>query len=246
MRILAIYTHPADLACEASGTLALHVGRGDTVNVVIVTNGEDHHNVISENINGTKMVEASAVCSLLGLAPPHFLFTPDRTFNPSRSTALRISHEIEKLKPDIIITHMPISNAKYSGEHEVVGETVRRAIVLSKHKPDQAFYFPMDNSLDTTDMLCHGLVCDIWIDTTPVIKKKLAAINLIKSQGYDGKCARKIIEARDGRWGMLAGCSYAEPFLRARAQTYEHLPREKPPVTGPNGLQVEYKLLGDV
>jgi len=246
VRILAIYAHPADVACEASGTLALHAERGDTVYVLVVTNGEAHHNVITENISSAKMAEVQQVCALLGFASRSFLFLPDRQLEPHKMMSLHIKAEIERHAPDIIVTHIPVSNAKYLGEHEVVGEAVRRAVVLSKHKPDQIFYFPMDNSLDTTDMLCHDLVCDIWIDTTPVIKKKLEAINLIKSQGYDGKCAEKIIEARDGRWGMLAGCSYAEPFLRARAQTYEHLPREKPPVTGPNGLQVEYKLLGDV
>ena len=33
--ILAVYPHPADSATEASGTLALHAERGDTVTSVI-------------------------------------------------------------------------------------------------------------------------------------------------------------------------------------------------------------------
>ena len=32
------------------------------------------------------------------------------------------------------------------------------------------------------------------------------------------------VEARDGRWGMIAGCAYAEPFLRPAAITYDSLP----------------------
>ena len=35
---------------------------------------------------------------------------------------------------------------------------------------------------------------------------------------------RKVVEARDGRWGMLCGCSYAEPWMRDRAVRYTHLP----------------------
>ena len=65
---------------------------------------------------------------------------------------------------------------------------------------------------------------DVWIDTTPVIHKKLAAIDQLVSQGYQGETARWIVEARDGRWGMIAGCAYAEPFLRPAAITYDSLP----------------------
>ena len=42
--ILAVYAHCADAACEASGTLALHAERGDRVTIVLLTDGERHHN----------------------------------------------------------------------------------------------------------------------------------------------------------------------------------------------------------
>jgi hypothetical protein len=78
--------------------------------------------------------------------------------------------------------------------------------------------------LNSNDQLAQGLVPDVWIDTTPVIHKKLAAIDQLVSQGYHGETARWIVEARDGRRGMIADCAYAEPFLRPAAITYDSLP----------------------
>ena len=43
LRLLFIHAHVADAACEASGTMAVHVDRGDEVHVVICSDGERHH-----------------------------------------------------------------------------------------------------------------------------------------------------------------------------------------------------------
>jgi LmbE family N-acetylglucosaminyl deacetylase len=43
LTILFVYAHVADAACEASGTMAVHVDRGDDVHVVICSDGERHH-----------------------------------------------------------------------------------------------------------------------------------------------------------------------------------------------------------
>jgi hypothetical protein len=44
------------------------------------------------------------------------------------------------------------------------------------------------------------------------------------SQGYQGPFSRKLVEARDGNWGVLAGVAYAEPFIRGEGATYPSLP----------------------
>jgi hypothetical protein len=66
-------------------------------------------------------------------------------------------------------------------------------------------------------------VADVWVDITPVIERKVRAMDQIVSQAYHGATARKIVEAREGRWGMLSGVSYAEAFVRG-GRTYRALP----------------------
>jgi LmbE family N-acetylglucosaminyl deacetylase len=43
MRIAAVFAHPADMATEAGGTLALHALQGDEVKVIILTHGGRLH-----------------------------------------------------------------------------------------------------------------------------------------------------------------------------------------------------------
>ena len=69
-----------------------------------------------------------------------------------------------------------------------------------------------------------GIVADFFIDTTSVIERKVQAFDQYVSQGYEGAFARKVVEARDGRHGMHAEASYAEPFLLSRSVTYDSLP----------------------
>ena len=39
-----------------------------------------------------------------------------------------------------------------------------------------------------------------------------------------GQHTRKVVESREGRWGLIADCSYAEPFLSRSFHTYSSLP----------------------
>ena len=41
--ILIVHAHPADFACDASATMALHAERGDRVTSLVVSDGERHH-----------------------------------------------------------------------------------------------------------------------------------------------------------------------------------------------------------
>ena len=67
-------------------------------------------------------------------------------------------------------------------------------------------------------------VADFYVDITSVIDRKVHAFDQYVSQGYEGQFARKVAEARDGRFGMLANASYAEAFMYSRGTTFTSLP----------------------
>ena len=93
------------------------------------------------------------------------------------------------------------------------------------HGVKQTFFsFAAGEEANSNNFFTPGIVPDVWVDITPVIHKKIQAMDQLVSQGYHGPTARWIAEARDGRWGMLAGCAYAEPFMRPTAITYDSLP----------------------
>ena len=43
LNIMMVHAHPADFACDASGTAALHLEKGDNVTSVVVSYGDRHH-----------------------------------------------------------------------------------------------------------------------------------------------------------------------------------------------------------
>ena len=87
LKILIVYCHPGDLACEASGTVVLHTRRGDEVHCLMLSDGERHHNdlihrelakappqrdptVVNISVDGIKTLkrqEAERMCDLLGI-----------------------------------------------------------------------------------------------------------------------------------------------------------------------------------
>ena len=144
---------------------------------------------------------------------------------------------IRRVEPDIIITRYPKDEGATFNDHPMTGRIVMKALevvsnrvrefdgVDAYHGVKQVFFsVSAGKELNSNDQLARGLVPDVWVDTTPVIHKKIAAIDQLVSQGYHGETARWIVEARDGRWGMIAGCAYAEPFLRPSSITYDSLP----------------------
>jgi LmbE family N-acetylglucosaminyl deacetylase len=149
----------------------------------------------------------------------------------------QIATVIRAVKPDILLTHIPWGEMQTQAidVHAALGQMTRMAARycsdslpqidgMAPHHVKGIYYFPMMGMADTAFNLGYGTVCDIWVDITPVVEKKIHAIEMLVSQGYQGSCARKILEAREGRWGSLCGCSYAEPWVRDRAVRYSHLP----------------------
>ncbi len=257
LNILAIYAHPADVACEGAGTIALHTERGDDVSCLVLSDGERHHNdiihreyqklpperdsaVMNANVDDVKRfkrAETERICDILGIGERFLFGWPDYYWECSHERIEQIAEVVRQVRPDVVLAHLPWgeSQIQLSDIHALAGHLSRMAIrycsdslpQLDGHEPHHTklvFYFPMMGMADTAFMAGTGIVCDIWIDITSVVAKKLHAIDQLVSQGYQGRCARKIVEAREGRWGMLCGCSYAEPWIRDRAPRYAHLP----------------------
>ena len=255
-RILIVYAHPADIACEGAGTVALHAERGDEITALLLSDGERHHNDLIyrerakpeaerdpglnaatvETICALKRREAEQMCEVLGIKRMISFGWPDVIWPVCQEKVAQMAEAIYELRPEVVLTHMPLELIPQMNDvHAVAGQLTRLAIRYCSdslpqidgrepHHTKLLFYYPMGGVSDTSFMLGHGIVCDTWVDITPVIEKKIRAMDCLISQGYQGHAARKIVESREGRWGMLAGCSYAEPWMRDRAARYQCLP----------------------
>ena len=73
---------------------------------------------------------------------------------------------------------------------------------IDGHQPHHTkliFYFSDIGMADTKISFGEGIVCNVWVDISPVIAKKIHAMDQCVSQGYHQSAARMIVESRDGR-----------------------------------------------
>lgn len=256
-KILAVYPHPADSATEASGTLALHAERGDHITSVICTYGERHHmqwlhdekkkpkaerdpdlaTMTLHDYQQFKKREAERIAEIVGVEELMFLGWTDQEIDFNWERVAQMREILMQVRPEIVVTHLPVGRGGAEDDHPIVGQIVMSAIGSALHRVPQfdgvepyrgvkqVFWsFAGGEEVNSRNVLAPGIVADVWIDTTPVIEKKVHAIDQLVSQGYHNGTARWIVEARDARWGMIAGCAYAEPFLRPHGVTYDTLP----------------------
>ena len=256
--ILIVHAHPADFACDAAATMALHAERGDRVTSLVVSHGERHHmqwlhdqklmppekrdpdlgELNLTNYREFKKRETERIAEVLGISELIMLGWVDGQIYFEQEKIEQIAEVIRKVKPDIFITRLP--NVLSESTHDDHPETARIALKGLRHAQDRVMEFDGVESyrgvkqvfhslaggeeLNNNGMLQPGITPDVWIDTSSVIEKKVHAIDQLVSQGYHGQTARRIVEARDGRWGMIAGAAYAEPFIRPFGLIYDSLP----------------------
>ena len=184
-----------------------------------------------------KAREAERIAEILGVHELILLGWTDHEIYFDLDKVHQLADIIRRVKPDIVITRFPSDTGSTTNDHPVTGRIVMKALevvtnrvrefdgVDAYHGVKQVFFsFAGGEESNSNDVFVPGIVPDVWVDTTSVIDKKVQAMDQLVSQGYEGETARWIAEARDGRWGMIAGCAYAEPFLRPQAITYDSLP----------------------
>ncbi len=249
MRIMGIYAHPADVATEAAGTMAIHADRGDELSAVVLSDGIRMHPhfltagegaaesepVSHEAYAEFKRDEVRRAAKILGIASTEFMGWDKDFFNATDERIETLAGVIVRHRPDVILTHYPVgpylidSNA-FAGIYATRAMDLATTLIpqvdgVEPHFVKELYFFLMDQSMDTRSNIdTPGIVADFFVDTTRVIERKVQAFDQYVSQGYEGQFARKVVEARDGRHGMHAEASYAEPFLFSRSAVHDSLP----------------------
>jgi len=194
LNILAVYPHPADSATEASGTLALHAERGDIVTSVIATYGERHHmqwlydeeqkpeserdpaiiNMTLQEYRAFKKREAERIADILGVSELIFLGWTDQEVDFNWERVAEIRDLIMRVRPDIVITHLPVQQSGGQDDHPTVGRIVMNAIWSAANRVRQFdgvepyrgvkqvfFSVAGGEEANSRNLLAGGIVCDV-------------------------------------------------------------------------------------
>src|SRR3954463_552291 len=203
LKIVCVGAHPDDPEAGCAGTLARYSALGHEVTVLYLTRGE-------RGIKGKSLEEAAAIrsaeceaaCKLMG-AKAVFAGQIDgeTEFNHDRLDAFSKLFFAEE--PDIVFTHWPIDTHM---DHQVASFLTMRA-QMSHMRPFQLYFFEVD-----TGSQSQGFVPNTYVNVTPVLEKKKAALCVHVSQNGEGVWAKhhEIVASFRGR---EAGVSAAEAFV---------------------------------
>lgn len=264
MKILTIYAHPADTITNCGGTLARHADAGDDITALLVTHGgRIHANRYAEEwrkadraqeivdaglteIVDHKKHELERAAEHIGIRKLVTLDHDDTLAAVNEDIVEEIAEQIAREQPDVIVCDYPKNPVMAADSHTVISTMALAAIARAG-----TYLQNLDGRAETTikqvfftalqatanDALTHyGVRNDYFVDITPVVGRKVAAMDCFDSQGYSGLFARKLIESANGEFGRSAGVNYAEGFVRLYSETHSLLTvtdaaREADPLT---------------
>ena len=235
MNILAFGAHPDDVEEMCFGTLMKYRAQGDTIFIALSTSGN-----IGSNCHASRE-EIAAIREkeqLQAAAPPEakvkFLRFDDEELRDTPETRNAFLNAIRWANPDVILTHSP---ADTSTDHAATSKLITEVLLVVGAKLVPTAEPPMNKmpALFFWD-IPGGFKFEpqVYVDITPMMEQKLAAIACHQSQmawmeGFLKDEYLDSMRAQSRFRGYQCGCHYAEGFIAFQAlgfvADYRLLPR---------------------
>jgi 4-oxalomesaconate hydratase len=234
-RLLAIGAHAADFVWRAGGALALTAERGGTVSVLALSYGErgesgelwKEEGQTIENVKRIRHEEAERAADALG-ASFRCLDLGDYPLMVEGAALTSLTGAIRELAPDVIVTHT--DRDPFNPDHPVAFQAVERARALAAgagvesafetiRPPELLFFEPHQPEL------CN-FTPTTFLDITPVIERKRAAMAEMKAQRYLQEYYAQRAEQRANHARRVSGnreIRFAEAFQRYLPQVAAEL-----------------------
>lgn len=234
-RIQVIGAHSADFVWRAGGAIALALEGGGSAEVIALSYGErgesgelwKQEGQTIENVKKIRHAEADAAAAHLG-ATFRCLDLGDYPLQIDSDALLLIAETIREFAPDVLVTHTDTD--PFNPDHPVAYAAVDRARSLAAGagvtsafktiSPPELFLFEPHQP-----ELCN-FTPTTFVDITPVMGKKIAAMGEMKAQSYlktyyEQRAAHRGNHARRGSGS--ANIEFAEAFQRMIPQVLDEL-----------------------
>jgi 4-oxalomesaconate hydratase len=234
-RVQVIGAHSADFVWRAGGAVAMAVQRGGTAEVLALSYGERGESGVLwkqegqtiENVKSIRHDEAEAAATELG-ATFRCLDLGDYPLQIDADALTEIADAIRAFAPDVLITHT--DRDPFNPDHPVASVAVDRARGLAAGAgvqsafdtiaPPALFLFEPHQP-----ELCN-FTPTTFVDITPVIERKKAAMAEMKAQQYLQTYYAQRAEQRANHARRASGdksVQYAEAFERVIPQVVSEL-----------------------
>jgi LmbE family N-acetylglucosaminyl deacetylase len=190
LRIIAFGAHPDDCELKAAGVAARWAALGHHVKFVSVTNGDiGHWRQAGGPLARRRTAEVRRCAKLLGIHA-EVLDIHDGELLPTLEHRKTITKLIRDWKADLVLSHRPND---YHPDHRNVGVLVQDAaymVTVPFFCPDTPYLKKNPVFLYFEDRFTkpNRFSGDIVVAIDDVIDKKLAAVEALESQFYEGGC----------------------------------------------------------
>lgn len=220
-KLLIITAHPDDAELLFGGTINKYVRKGNEVDILIVTNGENWNRIgikDSRQVKNIRQDESKKAANILNVSRVSFLGMNDGLVNCKELIPVLIS-KIRELDPNIIFSH---SESEGHPDHKEVSMSVKR-VCNQSGEPAQIvnpYWKCKQNPVsDFQGLFTHHLVDDGKTFATKYIslekkdiEKKIEAVLCHESQFVDKDKVRDQIFTEAHFNGIASGVDYAEIF----------------------------------
>jgi LmbE family N-acetylglucosaminyl deacetylase len=226
--ILVVGAHPDDNDFGAGATVAKAARQGAEVIYLLATTGQrgsSDETMTPEKLSRIRKKEQEEAASALGVREVYFLDYVDGELVPDIRLKEYVVKFIRRYRPDIVFTMDPsffyfkdLGFVNHS-DHRAIGEATLDACyplardLLSFPEHARAGLKPHK----VRELLLHSFVpenANLFVDVTDTFDIKIRALSLHKSQVGDMQWVEKRMRGRAEAAGKLAGCRYAEAFVR--------------------------------
>lgn len=206
LRIVCFGAHPDDCELRAAGTAALWADAGHHVKFVSVTNGDiGHWRMAGGPLAQRRTAEVERCAEILGIES-QVLDIHDGELLPTLENRRTITRIIREWNADIVMCHRPND---YHPDHRNVGLLVQDAAFMVT----VPYFCPDSPPLTSNPVFLYyedrfqkpnPFAPDVVVGIDGVIARKLACVEALESQFYEGGCCSGISELPDTPEGQAA------------------------------------------
>jgi LmbE family N-acetylglucosaminyl deacetylase len=214
-RVLVVVAHPDDIDFGTAGSVAVWTDAGIDVTYCLVTSGEaggDDRTLARPDMAALREEEQTNAAKQVGVSDLRFLGYPDGRVEYTLDLRRDISRVIREVRPQRVISMSPERNFErvYAShpDHLATGQATMAAVYPDSRNP---FAHPelLDEGLEpwSVPQLWTQLrgESNVFVDTTEVFDRKLAALMSHVSQIPDPSWAETIIRDWGGVNATVAG-----------------------------------------
>ncbi len=226
--VLVVGAHPDDNDFGAGASVAKIARQGADVRYLITTTGQRGSSdaaMTAERLSEIREEEQREAGRFLGVREVQFLDYVDGELAPDLRLKEQIVIQIRRRRPEVVFTMDPsffyykkLGFVNHS-DHRAIGEaTLDACYPLARDLlsfPDHFKAGLLPHKVE--DLLLYSLDpenANFFIDVSETFEMKLRALSLHKSQVPDIQKIEGRIRGRAEAAGRLAGCRYAEAFVR--------------------------------